>query len=111
MRPLGRFFQVTETTDVKKFFLDIDKIERYPITFVIKSELSIDDLAASLRDKAAKLYSVTAIVDKYMSCIEEIINLPLLVERFKQTVGAGRLKDVLAEIVKQSKVEFSYDEE
>ncbi|MDJ0520108.1 MAG: hypothetical protein QNJ74_28920 [Trichodesmium sp. MO_231.B1] len=31
MKPLGRFFQVTETTDFKKFFLDIDKIEKYPI--------------------------------------------------------------------------------
>lgn len=38
MKPLGRFFQVTETLDVKKYFLDIDKIERYPITFVIKSD-------------------------------------------------------------------------
>jgi len=28
MRPLGRFFQVTETTDVKKYFLDIDKVQR-----------------------------------------------------------------------------------
>jgi len=111
MRPLGRFFQVTETTDVKKYFLDIDKIERYPITFVVKSELSIDELKNSLRDKAAKLYSVTAIVEKYMSCIEEIINLPLLIARFKQTVSDGRLKDVLGEIVRQSKVEFSYDEE
>lgn len=26
MKPLGRFFQVTETNDVKKYFLDIDKI-------------------------------------------------------------------------------------
>lgn len=54
---------------------------------------------------------MTAIVDKYMACIEEIINLPILVERFRQTVSAGRLKDVLDEIVRQSKVEFSYDEE
>lgn len=28
MRPLGRFFQVTETLNVNKYFLDIDKIER-----------------------------------------------------------------------------------
>src|SRR3989344_3716512 len=34
MKPLGRFFQVTETLDVKKYFLDIDKTHRYPITFV-----------------------------------------------------------------------------
>jgi len=37
MKPLGRFFQVTESLDVRKYFLDIDKIERYPISFVIKS--------------------------------------------------------------------------
>ncbi len=38
MKPLGRFFQVTETLDLKKYFLDIDKIEKYPITFVVKTE-------------------------------------------------------------------------
>ena len=38
MRPLGRFFQVTEAVSARKYFLDIDKIERYPLTFVIKSE-------------------------------------------------------------------------
>jgi len=27
MKPLGRFFQVTETLDVRKYFLDIDKIK------------------------------------------------------------------------------------
>jgi hypothetical protein len=37
MKPLGRFFQVTEIVDVNKYFLDIDKIEKYPITFVVKS--------------------------------------------------------------------------
>ncbi|MEB3342581.1 restriction endonuclease [Okeania sp.] len=30
MKSLGRFFQVTETTDFKKSFLDIDKIEKDP---------------------------------------------------------------------------------
>ena len=29
MKPLGRFFQVTETVDFKKYFLDIDKIQKY----------------------------------------------------------------------------------
>ena len=33
MRPLGRFFQVTETVDVRKYFLDIDKIQHFPLTF------------------------------------------------------------------------------
>lgn len=71
MKPLGRFFQVTETTDVRKYFLDIDKIERYPITFVIKSDAEIEDLEAGIREKATELYPVTAIVEKYMDCIED----------------------------------------
>ena len=48
MRPLGRFFQVTETLDVKKYFLDIDKIERYPISFVVKNQLMILKLLESI---------------------------------------------------------------
>jgi hypothetical protein len=44
MKPLGRFFQVTETLDFKKYFLDIDKIQKYPITFVIKSNEPTQDL-------------------------------------------------------------------
>ena len=41
MRPLGRFFQVTETVDVKKYFLDIEKIQKFPLTFVVKSTASV----------------------------------------------------------------------
>ncbi|WP_231586052.1 hypothetical protein [Crocosphaera watsonii] len=39
MKPLGRFFQVTETIDVNKYFLDIDKVQKYPITFVSKIQI------------------------------------------------------------------------
>jgi len=84
MKPLGRFFQVTETLDVKKYFLDIDKLERYPISFVIKSEQSLSDLLQLLETGARKLYSVEVIVKKYMACIEEIINIPILKSRFQE---------------------------
>jgi len=110
MRPLGRFFQVTETLDVRKYFLDIDKIERYPISFVIKSEESINDLRQKLKEGAEKQYSVKAIVRKYMNCVEEVINIPVLKDRFNQAVHEGHLKDILDEIIKQSKVEFNYEE-
>lgn len=109
MRPLGRFFQVTETLDVKKYFLDIDKIERYPISFVIKSEDSIDALRQRLQEGAEKQYSVKSIVRKYMSCIEEIINLPVLKDRFNEAVKEGYLQQILDEVIKQSKVEFNYE--
>ena len=110
MRPLGRFFQVTETLDVRKYFLDIDKIERYPISFVIKSEEPVNVLRQTLQEGAEKQYLITAIVRRYMDCVEEIINIPDLKDRFSETVQEGHLRNVLDEVIKQSKVEFNYEE-
>ena len=110
MKPLGRFFQVTETLDFKKYFLDIDKIQKYPITFVIKSTENKETLLAKIEDNAVKSYSIQAIVTKYMDCIEEIINIPTLNERFNIAVSQGYLKNILTEIIQQSKVEFNYAE-
>jgi hypothetical protein len=111
MKPLGRFFQVTETLDFKKYFLDIDKIQKYPISFIIKSEESADDILQKIRENAEKTYSIKAIIKKYMACIEEVINISILISRFKETVTNGYLNSVLDEIVLQSKVEFNYEEE
>jgi hypothetical protein len=111
MKPLGRFFQVTETLDFKKYFLDIDKIQKYPISFVIKSNDTTQNLLDKIRDNASKAYSIKAIVDKYMNCIEEVINIKTLNERFKEAVKQGYLKNILDEIVLQSKIEFNYEEE
>ena len=110
MKPLGKFFQVTETLDFKKYFLDIDKLEKYPITFVIKSEDSCEVLSKRIEDDANKTYGVKAIVTKYMSCIEEIINIPILIDRFKVSIKQGYLKNILDEIIRQSKVEFNYSD-
>ncbi len=111
MKPLGRFFQVTETLDVKKYFLDIDKLERFPISFVIKSEESIPSLRARLEQGAKEQYVVDSIVRSYMACIEEIINVPSLKDCFQTAVRQGYLPAILDEIVKQSKVEFNYTED
>lgn len=108
MRPLGRFFQVTETLDFKKYFLDIDKIQKFPITFVIKSDEPTEDILTKIKDNASKIYLVTAIVDKYMNCIEEVINIPTLNQRFADSIKLGYLKNILDEIITQSKVEFNY---
>jgi hypothetical protein len=45
-----------------------------------------------------------------MACIEEVINIPSLKERFTQVVKEGHLSGVLDEIIRQSTVEFNYDE-
>lgn len=111
MKPLGRFFQVTETVDVNKYFLDIDKIERYPITFVVKSIDSVEELNKKIRGQAGKQYSITAIVNRYMNCIEEIINIPILLEKFLIAIKDGYLENILNEIIKQSKVEFNIEDD
>lgn len=44
-----------------------------------------------------------------MNCIEEIINIPILLERFNQAAQRGALQQVLTEIVIQSRVEFNLE--
>jgi hypothetical protein len=111
MKPIGRFFQVTETIDVKKYFLDIDKIEKFPVTFVVKSTTSIKDLQESIKDGAIEQYKVDKVVEKYMECIEEIINIDSLKLSLDKVEKDRNLGNVLSEIIKQSKVEFNYEYE
>jgi hypothetical protein len=111
MRPLGRFFQVTETLDVRKYMLDIDKLEHYPVSFVIKSADNIDTLRQKLREGAERRYAVKAIVERFMGSVEEIINLAVLQERFRQATAQGYLRHILDEVIVQSKVEFNYEED
>lgn len=111
MKPLGRFFQVTETLDVKKYFLDIDKIQHFPLTFVVKSTEPVKTIRRRIEAQAKRIYPVAKIVEQYMGCIEEIINIPLLLERFDEVMKRNALGPVIAEVVLQSKVEFNYPDE
>jgi len=111
MKPIGRFFQVTETLDVKKYFLDIDKIERFPITFVVKSNKTPDEIYNEIKDNAAKQFSsIKIVIERYMDCIDEVININVLQEYLEYIYQKGFLNKVLDEIVCQSKVEFNYEE-
>lgn len=111
MKPLGRFFQVTETLDFKKYFLDIEKIEHYAISFVIKSEEDKDSLVAKLKEDAMRTYVVEKVVNDYLSCIEEIINIPVLKLYLSELEEQGAIPKILKEIILQSKVEFNYEED
>jgi len=92
MKPVGRFFQVTETLNVRKYFLDIDKIQRYPITFVVKSNESPENIVKGIQQQAFKLYPIKKIVAKYMACIEEIINIPILLKKFDEAVEGRKAR-------------------
>lgn len=110
MKPLGRFFQVTETIDVNKYFLDIDKVHRFPLTFVVKSTDSASDVLKKLRQDAHWKYGIDVIVERYMEAVEEVINIPRLVEVFEELVKSGKLLPIMDEIVMQSRVEFNIDD-
>ncbi|MDR1661773.1 MAG: hypothetical protein LBR95_05020 [Azoarcus sp.] len=109
MKPIGRFFQVTETVDVGKYFLDIDKVQRFPITFVVKSDETSEQIRSAIRAQAVAKYKIEAVVDSYMRAIEEIINVKDLVAAFDTVVKSNQLQMVMDEIVAQSKVEFNYN--
>jgi len=111
MKPLWRFFQVTETLDVRKYFLDIDKIQKFPITFVIKTLEAEEAILAHLKANARKMYLIENIVNQYMACIEEVINITTLQIRLDEVIGQWNLKLILNEIILQSKVEFNYNDD
>lgn len=111
MKPLGRFFQVTETIDVNKYFLDIDKVQRFPITFIVKSEETPERIHTAIRAQAIAKYKIEAVVDSYMQAIEEIINIKDIMIAFDAVVNDGQLQMVMDEIIVQSKVEFNYSDD
>ena len=111
MKPLGRFFQVTETIDAGKYFLDIDKVQRYPVTFVVKTEQSVDAVLEKVKEQATARYRVKAVVKRYMDSVEEVINIPELMKRLDEVLERGKGKEVIEEIVLQSRVEFNVEAE
>lgn len=111
MKPLGRFFQVTEIIDVNKYFLDIDKVHRFPLTFVVKTTDAATAVLEQLRQAARRKYGVEAIVARYMEAVEEIINIPRLLSIFEELVKGRQLGRVMDEIILQSRVEFNVEED
>lgn len=109
MKPLGRFFQVTETLDFKKYFLDIDKVQKFPVSFVVKTNMPHQEMFKAIEENAIKSYKVKSVVQRYMDAVEEIINLDDLISILKELIESNDTKDVLDEIILQSKLEFNYE--
>jgi len=76
MKPIGRFFQVTEVNNYDKYLLDMDKVMHFPITFVIKTEKSKEIIKSDLkRYIEAKSGGMEVIRKRYNNAIEEIITI------------------------------------
>ncbi|MEK7991086.1 MAG: hypothetical protein VSS52_008790 [Thiotrichaceae bacterium] len=59
--------------------------------------------------QAKNKYQIKAIVQKYIESIEEIINIPKLVEIFEKVLNDGHGTKVIEEIVLQSRIEFNME--
>lgn len=76
MRPVGRFFQVTEVNNYDKYLLDIDKVMHFPITFVVKSKENRVKILIDLKKYIEKHSSGMDILkERYNKAIEEIITI------------------------------------
>lgn len=77
MKPLGRFFQVTEVMEnYDKYLLDIDKVMHFPITFVIKTTKNKNVIKKEI-DKYIQFKSggMKILIKRYKNAIEEIITI------------------------------------
>ena len=76
MRPVGRFFQVTEVNNYDKYLLDIDKVMHFPISFVIKTKQSKQSVLEELNRYIEQRSSgMTVLEERYRKAIEEIITI------------------------------------
>ena len=76
MRPVGRFFQVTEVDNYDKYLLDLDKVMHFPVTFVIKTQLSKAQVQKNLdRYIHERANGMRIIEQRYQTSIEEIITI------------------------------------
>jgi hypothetical protein len=76
MKPLGRFFQVTEVNNYGKYLLDIDKLMHFPITFVIKTLQSKESILRELDEYIEHRSGGMKIIrERYKGAIEEIITI------------------------------------
>lgn len=85
MRPLGRFFQVTEINNYNKYLLDMDKILHFPISFVVKTFKSKQEIEKELKIFIQEKSGGMAVIkERYERAIEEIITINEIKEWLKK---------------------------
>lgn len=110
MKPLGRFFQVTEVSNFDKYLLDVDKVVHYPITFVVKSNKTSESLMDELIEYVKTKYETEEIQNRYCEAIEEIITIVDLNDYVNQ-LDLEELKQVLKDIDIYYKLEMNEEDD
>lgn len=109
MRPLGRFFQVTEVGNYDKYFLDIDKVLHFPITFVIKTHKSKELIRQELNEYVrTKSGGMDTIIRRYEHAIEEIITINEL-KRWYEDLDDNAIKNIMKDIILYYHIEMNFN--
>ena len=109
MRPVGRFFQVTEVNNYDKYLLDIDKVMHFPVTFVIKTSSTKTQVQAALNvyiDERAS--GMRVIEDRYKTAIEEIITINEL-QQWTNELSDNDIDGIIQDIDIYYKLEMNMD--
>ena len=111
MRPVGRFFQVTEVNNYDKYLLDIDKVMHFPISFVIKSKQSKQNVLADLERYIAQRSSgMTVLEERYKKAIEEVITINEL-QAWTAELNNDDIDGIIRDIDIYYKLEMNMDAE
>ena len=109
MRPVGRFFQVTEVSSYDKYLLDIDKVMHFPISFVIKTNSNkqavLRDLEAYIEERAN---GMRIIRERYEKAIEEVITINELKEWTSELMDSD-IDDIIRDIDIYYRLEMHMD--
>lgn len=107
LKPLGTVFQVTEVLKFDKYTLDIDKLNRYSIVFVIKTNLTKESVKQKIVQDAIATYPDKDLANVYLNCFEDIITINELIECLEIALKHGHIANLLNEIVNQTLIEYN----
>lgn len=117
LKPVGRFFQATQNFEFDKYFLDIEKLSKFPISFVIQTEMSSTKAKDKIEKDAQREYDDKEVLNRYLNCFEEIFTLPdvegMLRDISNKDEGTREkiYKTMLEEFATQYAVEYNIDYE
>ena len=108
MQPIGRIFQVTEVLNFKKYFLDIEKLNKFPITFIVKTEKKAEDVMNEIQTQAKSMYDEKTL-KRYLSCFEEIITLRKLRKYLNKIIEQKLLDKFFIDLIKYCSIEYNVE--
>lgn len=109
MRPVGRFFQVTEVGNYDKYLLDIEKVLHFPITFVVKTLEEQNVILKEFNEYISKRTGGMALLEKRLkNAVEEIITINEL-RNWLEELDESLVDEIIQDIDVYYRLEMNMD--